>query len=257
MNTCPIRLLLCLAFATVSFATAAFSQVSVRSNVVGYQRIHVAPGDKAMASVPFTNSLSLTVEQLLDGQLDAGTSAANSDVVRAFDRTGEVYRVFYPDASGGTTNWSAGADLEALLPGKGVWIENNVGTATNTVWLYGDVPTVSNITVAIRPGLQMVHNPYPVPIQLLATTLTTLGHSGQVKSQSDLILQWNQTFDDYDTYWLFDDAGTRRWVLESADSGSAPVYSDLTLEPGRAFWYQRKKDLSAFDWTVTKPYSYP
>lgn len=69
-----------------------------------------------------------------------------------------------------------------------------------------------------------------------------------MKSQSDLVLQWNPGFGNYDTYWLFNDGGTRRWIRESADPAQAAAFADLTLNPGQAFWYQRKKDLHS---TVT------
>lgn len=246
-----------LAFILSLFAGEVLSQNAVYSNIVGYQRLQVAPGEKVMASVPFTSESTNTVATLLDGQADPGNSPANADAVKIFDRVAETHRVYYPEVSAGVTNWSAGANLETLLPGNGFWFENNTGSTTDTVWLYGDVPTEASITVPIRPGLQMVHNPYPVPLQLSASTLTTLGHAALVKSQSDLVLQWNAGFGDYDTYWLFNDAGTRRWIRESADPTQTPAYADLTLNPGQAFWYQRKKDLPAFDWTVVKPYTTP
>lgn len=251
MNCKYVSLLLLL------FISAAFGQDAQTSSVVGYQMIEIAPGAREMASSPFGQTTTQTVQSIIADRLDGGASAETADAVRLFDRASEVYRVYYPETVAGTTNWSVGANLETLLPGKGFWIENNVGASTNIVWVYGQVPSVSNITVVVRPGLQMIHYPYPDTIQLSATGLTALGHPGLVKSQSDLILQWNSAFGDYDTYWLFDDAGTRRWVLESADPSATPVYADLTLSPGRAFWYQRKKDLPAFNWTVTKPYVYP
>lgn len=229
----------------------------VYSNVVGYQRVKIAPGEKVMASVPFNKESTNTVASLFEGQLEGGTSAVDADVVRVFDRVTEAYGIFYPEVSAGVTNWSSGAALEALLPGKGVWIENQAGGSTNTVWLFGDVPTEPSITVPIRPGLQMVHYPYPRPQLLSESDLTSLGHAALVKSQSDLVLQWNPTHRDYDTYWLFNDAGTRKWVLESADPTQPPAFADFTMKPGQAFWYQRKKDLPAFDWIVQKPYSYP
>jgi len=247
---------------------ASVSGQTVYSNMVGFNKVLVDNGGQVMASTPFDSSVN-TISNIFSGQITGGSVNTAADNVLKWDAANGVYRIFYQlDAGPFAGSWVESgvgfANDEPINPGEGFWVTNSETPGINTVVFVGEVPVDPSIGLVVKPGLQMIHNPYPAEISIRDTTLSDLNSKvagGANINQSDLVFQWNTVHNAYDRFWFL--SSLSKWVKVPADPAATPGFvgegavPDFFLEPGAAIWYQRRADAGQFTWNITRPYDVP
>lgn len=250
------------AFLIMGSASSALAQYY--SNIIGVQRVDVRQGRQIQTSTPFHHETA-TLAGVFSGQVAAGVIDTAADNILKWDTATGAYRIFYQIDSGKANKpWvekgGSVADNEPILPGEGFWLVNTQTPVQNKVIYHGDIPTAASVDIQIRPGLQMLSNPYPATISIDDETLSNLKANAKgalVDTQADLIFQWDPDFNAYDIYFILEVNGTRQWIHQPADMTEPLAIAALELEPGQAFWYQRLASEPPFTWTVERPYSLP
>jgi len=143
--------------------------------------------------------------------------------------------------------------------GQAMWLLHR--NTTSTIYLTGEIPQAAVTTNAVRAGLTMAANPYPVIKtldQLLAPSLSgTTAYYDPLSA--DNVYLW--TGNGYLSAWLADDGWDNlggvdwKWVYYDPGTGFPTLCASNTafnVNPGQGLWYKARGN--AFDWPVSKPY---
>lgn len=249
----------------LSAATAALAQGPVYSvNIVGIQKVSVDPNGLEMASNPFTKADS-SVTSVLGTQFDGGLGPDEADKIYVFDSNSNGYKVYFLYFNAANSNdplnnkWldeNYDEAVEPLSPGKGFFLSNNIGGATNTVSLVGDVVSTPQVTKTILPGLNQISYPYSTSISLNSMALKIAnGAVGALgPDEADNIFIWSQSANTYVRYFLYNNSGNAADPLNNSWLDENYDVSVSVVQPGQAFFYQRLTTAPALNWVENKPY---
>ncbi|MFO1492138.1 MAG: hypothetical protein U1F77_16050 [Kiritimatiellia bacterium] len=251
--------------ALLGTAITAQAQGPVYSvNIVGIQKVDVSPTSLEMIANPFVKADS-SVQSILGTGFDAGLSPDEADKIYIFDSAANGYKLYYLYNNPGNPNdprnnkWldeNNQVATEQLTPGKGFFLQNTLGVATNTLSMVGDVVTTPSVTTQIVPGLNQISYPYSTSIAINDLALKTA--NGVVSAFSpddgDNIYLWSQQMNTYIRYFLYNNPGNasdprnNKWLDENNQIATN------SIEPGQSFFYQRFTSAPTLNWTETKPY---
>lgn len=237
--------------------SSALAQGPVYSvNIVGFQKVTVAPGKTDFSSNPFVKS-SASIQDVIGNQGEGGETISDADNILFWN--GSSYDVAYLSAGNGPPydgNWiDENGDIltTPIQPGTGFLFKNRVGGATNTLVLVGDVVSAATVSQTINPGLNLISYPYSTTIALnsLNLHLAQGAHGAETIGDADQMFVWNPVTASYAKYYLSSGNGAPiddNWIDENGDT------SPVVINPGDSIWYFRKPSLGALTYTETKPY---
>ncbi len=260
--------LLAVALATcLGYAPARAADV-VSANIVGYNKITLYPGLNMIGglfqAVGTDSSYTLQDQfQNAKGTATAGTTDGEADTVMKYDGTTQSYDAAlfyyadpdYPDPSF-DYKWLDGnyaVTDEDVTDGRGGWYRNRA-LAPIELTMAGEVPTNSEYSVTINPGLNFVANPYPAPIKLNSAYFvvespvfgTTDGEADTVMSYDGATQSYNDALFYYADADYPDPAFDYKWL-----DGNYAV-TQASIEPGQGFWYRHRGGGTTL--TFKKPY---
>ena len=266
--------------------SSRYYEISVEHSSGGYTNteewaVHVQPraaSKSYMICAPVdylgtNNNLNALLGDHLARGLHADTAQGASDRIEWIATDGSWARYWL-----GTTGWkvwgtTTAADVD-IDPGQGMWVvRGSGGTTRNNAVFAGKSFTDANVEAfsfskgdvgLSQNGWTIFGWPLPEPLQARAsdTSQNQLGFfsGGGVGGESpdhtnsvagDQIWIWN---DGWSAYWLVDDhsganAADGRWWKGHGTSGDD--FADITLEPGKAYYYFHSDNWSATDFTWT------
>ena len=108
------------------------------------------------------------------------------------------------------------------------------------------------VTNAIRPGLQLLSNPFSDEVRLgdLSIHVNATAHRFNV-SMADQIVLWDAGTQSFLTLVLNVSAGVKAWKLYDGFEVAGVGYTNPVIHPGQGFWFRAK---NAFDWVETNKY---
>ena len=220
------------AIASASYAANTASS----ANIVGYVRHELPPNGKILVGVNFTaNGRSPTLKELLGNQLRAAANPSEADRVMIWDPKISSYQIyarnsktgeFYPCTS---EQWLGSIPANPLVPaGTGFWVVSAAGSsATNTIYISGDVTDGPPVDFDLQSHSQMVTNSFPTEASI--SVLTERFHP----QTGDMAAVWSGSF--YTNYRLSENGN---WTACAAKSGST-VETVPVIPAGKAFWFIR------------------
>ena len=237
----------------------------VSSNVVGYQKLTIAPDGYVLLASPFVevgtgDSAELqtfAINDMFGGEVDqitAGRNGSQGDQIQVWDSVGQTYDTYFFSSLADGGSWatlstprvSTADDIPAA---NGYWYLNRSNNEFELI-VSGEV-SKSEVSVTLDPGYTLVCNPYPAPLPLnnedidWATSGATAGRNG---SQGDQIQVWNAEEQSYDTYFFSSMVTGGAWALLSTPR----IATTDSVPSGQGFWYLNRSD-SAFSITLKSP----
>ena len=118
---------------------------------------------------------------------------------------------------------------------------------TNLV-VSGNVVSSQAITNQIVAGLQMLAYPFSTSVDLNETQLKDNATGAFIYGSADRVIVWDVASQNYATYALYDDGGTREWRNKLTFYVSA---GSIDMNLGAGFWYDAQ---NGFSWAETNKY---
>ena len=223
-----------------NFASPARAAEVVSSNIVGYEKITLAPGFNMIGNqfLGVGKNAFQNINQMFakNSELVAGGGDDEADTILVWD--GSSYsNVYYYDSW--DNSWYNTDDLEesttdTIGAGMGIWFRH-FGTETEDVTFAGEVPTNTTYSVQINTGFNMVANPYPVAIcpndEFFEVENAVAGGGDD---EADSILVWDGS--SYSKVYYYD-SWDNSWY--DTDNLEDPVSTGI-LKPAMGFWYRHK-----------------
>ncbi len=233
------------AFAVMVSALAGSGACDAVSRPVGFVRVDVAGGTRALVALPF-EVVDGALDVLLANQLVGGTNEDVADRVLVWNEGAQQYRASYKTDGGWLVGGTADEpSLEFLSVGQGFWIENRHGD--QSVYLAGHVPMATTQAVELASGLTLVGYPFASPQLLEQTRLMASGAAGGPGAcLADQIIDGASN-----VVWQLDQPGHEnhgRWLTVSNTLANA------RLTRGAGFWYSRV-GTNGFVWREPRPYA--
>ena len=219
---------------------------------MGYEKISLNPGFNMVgvqfAKVGGDNLLVATVGSLDDKMAGFDEDEIFATEMRIWDGNG--YDTYGWSGTSGTdvyddssydNQWLDSITMEAIdttaAAGSGFWIKaEKAGTMT----ISGEVPTEPSVTIQLKPGFNMVANPYPGEVTI--SEFGTLSENMAGFDEDEIFATEMRVWDGngYDTYgWsgtsgtdVYDDASYDNLWLDSITMEA----SDKTIPFGTAVW---------------------
>lgn len=148
--------------------------------------------------------------------------------------------------------WTGAPITNRFAPGTGFWLSQPTSAASNKVIrLFGQVVDSPSSTKAVIAGMQMIGGLYSAPLVLTNNSWLADGAVGNnVKTLCDRIMIFNGT--SYSELGLRAD-GHWRFISNPDQWTTGPDIVEA-LAVGQGAWYRAR---TSFNWSETKPYSYP
>jgi len=219
---------------TVAVLACATSMVAAQTvtsaNVVGYNKDIGAPGFH-ISGYAFTGS-DTSPQGVFGDQLPLGS--------KLYTFNGATYDVSTYES---VFSWVTFTSVDQWNPNtldlsgaNGFWVEN-VGAASATAVLSGEVELAATVTNSVSTGFQLLSYPYPV-----ASTVADLGLSPAI---GDKIYAFNGATYDVSTY-----ESVFSWVTFTSVDQWNP--NTLTIGVGEGFWYEATAGQT---WIANRPFT--
>lgn len=150
-------------------ATAAFSQTTVGSAIMGYTKITIPSNQFVLVSLDFSNE-SNTISELF-GSLPVAS------MVYIWDATTQSYNTIVKSRSG----WGTPGTNKISI-GSGVFVALPTDVQTTNLLFSGIVPTAGTTDVYKVSGYSLVSFPYPTEVSFTNTMLAKNAISGEIAS---------------------------------------------------------------------------
>lgn len=212
--------------ATVS---SALGQEAYSANAIGVIKKTVPAKGYAFLSLPLDSTLNadLKFSETPFMDLSAGSS------ITIWDVTNSVWNTTIKTARGGWGSFSN----QVIQVGQPLFVYNYSSSDYEAIFS-GEVPTDANLSVAIpAKGYQTIANPYPVPFVWGTSAIASNAAAGSSA-----------------TCWDNDSQAWKSNVKTARGGWSS--FATNTINPGEGiFFYEYGSD--GYQWTVSKPYSWP
>lgn len=241
----------------ISVATAQTGAV-YSLNVVGFQKVDTPDAALVLGSTPFDPN-DPNMNEVLGDQLTGGTGYANSDNLLLWDSAAQTYKLFFLAGDVGVPaynyKWIDTATSQVatngILPGDGFWLRSRQAS-TQTVVMVGDVVNDPEVTNQVVQGLQLLSYPYSTSIAMNDTTFTNGAVGGTGYTDSDNILLWDVSSQEYRLFFLAGDVGVPAYNHKWIETATSQVATNL-IQPGQSFWYRHRG--AGFNWVEARPYT--
>ena len=259
-------------------ASAALTHAGGGTNAVGYYRFdgpsvlneqvvgqvqldRPAKAKLELMGIPFKTE-GQTLASLLDPQAfsghrfntgkadqlvlwDAGTQSFLTLVLHA-DGTNKAWKLFdrFEEEGYGYTN-------PVLPSGSALWFRSST-TDVRKVTIAGEVVMDAAVTNAIRPGLQLLSNPFSDEVRLgdLSIHVNATAH-GAIVTRADQVILWDAGSQTFLNLALHVDGTNKAWKLFDRFDEAGYGYTNPVIRPGQGFWIRAR---NAFDWVETNKY---
>ena len=134
------------------------------------------------------------------------------------------------------------AATELFIPGEGFWIETPLSGDPTTVLIAGEVVTSNTFNVVVKPGLNLISNPFPTKINIQNIDgVNLLGLDRTYDRAQTLINIWDYDRYGYVNYGWFnstdgdyaeDSSLNSKWV----DTLTLSKAGTIDIEVGASFW---------------------
>ena len=246
---------------------AANTNTATSVNAVGFVNVNVPPGGKlAFVSVNFdpvgatgTNS-SISIQDLLKGQMVGGWGAAQGDNVILWDLALQKYVITYLAADldpsvDGKWLYDGGIDIATNMfkNGDAFWIRNNQ-SYTQSVVFAGQVVdrTTGTNGTTFKPGMNMFGYPFSMSIDVNSNGLNNAATGGWGTAQGDNIIFWDLANQKYIITYLaadLDPSVDGKWLYD----GGIEIATNK-FELGIGYWF-RRQNAGNVQWNEPQGYS--
>jgi len=218
-------------------------------NVVGFQKVTVAPASLTMPGIPF-DPASAELNDVIGDQLTAAKNEFGADRIFVWDSVAQEYKKYFLKSTIGN-KWVSYTDPNVattdayLNVENGFWIDASSVTTQEMV-LVGDVINDSVVTNSLVAGLNMISYPFSTPMNINEIGLIT-GTAAKNEFGADRIFAWDSVSQQYVKFFFKSTIGNK-WVTYT-DPNS--VASNI-IDPAGGMWYDAQ---SGFTWEAVRPYT--
>lgn len=216
----------------VSHAVAQ-SATAYSSSAIGVVKKTVPAQKQILMSVPLDQE-SDEGQGFIFGNVPAISNMPNSSVATFWDAENQKWVSQLKTAK---TGWGSQKGRR-IAPGECFFIYNPQSTNIELI-VSGEVPSDSSISRSIPIGaLQLIANPYPVPMVLTNFTFASTLPNGSIANF------WDET--------------NQKWVsqLKTAKTGWGSQ-KNREIAPGEGFFVWPNTNSTVSTWTETRPYTWP
>jgi hypothetical protein len=239
-------------------ATVALAYGVTSPDSVGYVSVTV-PGNGSfnLMSMPFTEPgtdvRARLIQNLFTNQLQGGFADFAADRVYKWDVTNQQYVIYFKTLNDTWERSDVPGDTSGTLaPGEAFWVQSVVGSADRTLYLLGQVPKDSQVSMpltAAGSAFEAIASFYPVEV-CISNIVPADAIGSDLDFVADRIFAWDYEIQNYDIYYLNGD-------MDWAELGGSEPTADC-LPPGRGFFYQRGPGSTIpAEWSMDKPYTFP